>query len=116
MLRTLLGAALLAIAPVTLLAADFEQGRVIDGQRHVLDWRDRPAVENRILMERLDKLLPELMAETGIDMWLVMAREYAEDPVYLDGFEREVRAVHAAKLGRITAGQRMMVGTRMPPS
>ena len=82
MLRTLLGAALLAIAPVTLLAADFEQGRVIDGQRHVLDWRDRPAVENRILMERLDKLLPELMAETGIDMWLVMAREYAEDPVY----------------------------------
>ena len=51
-------------------------------ERAVLPWRDRPAVENRILNERLDELLPRLMDETDIDMWLVLAREYAEDPVY----------------------------------
>jgi hypothetical protein len=63
-----------------LQAAD--QGRVLTGERAVLPWRERPAVENRILEDRLDTLLPKLMEETGIDLWLVMAREYAEDPVY----------------------------------
>jgi hypothetical protein len=38
--------------------------------------------ENRILTERLDHLLPKLMEETGLDMWVVLNREYAEDPVY----------------------------------
>jgi hypothetical protein len=62
--------------------ADFDQGRVISGDRAVLPWRDRPAVENRVLTERLNRLLPALMKEAGIDMWLVIAREYVEDPVY----------------------------------
>lgn len=48
----------------------------------VLAARDRVAVENRILSDRLEHLLPALMAETGIDLWLVLNREYAEDPVY----------------------------------
>ncbi len=38
---------------------------------------------NQILRDRLDNLLPRLMRETGIDMWLVINREYVEDPVYL---------------------------------
>lgn len=42
----------------------------------------RVEVENRILEERLESLLPRLMKETGLDMWLVLSREYAEDPVY----------------------------------
>jgi len=44
--------------------------------------RERPAVENEILEHRLGHLLPPLMAEAGLDMWLVLSREYAEDPVY----------------------------------
>ncbi|MCK7594753.1 M24 family metallopeptidase [Pseudomarimonas salicorniae] len=48
----------------------------------VLAPRERVAVENRILRERLDTLLPRLMAETEIDLWLLIAREYNEDPVY----------------------------------
>ncbi len=48
----------------------------------VLSQRDRIAPENRMMNERLEKLLPQLMAETNIDLWLVMAREYAEDPVF----------------------------------
>lgn len=31
--------------------------------------------------ERLQTLLPELMRREGIDMWLIIAREYNEDPV-----------------------------------
>jgi hypothetical protein len=80
----LLAAALVAATamPPTVSAAEFEQGRVVDNDHAVLPRRERPAVENRILEQRLDTLLPTLMEEAGIDMWLVIAREYAEDPVY----------------------------------
>ena len=63
-------------------AQDFDQGRELRGEPAVLAPRERVAVENRILVERLDTLLPALMAETDIDLWLVLSREYAEDPVY----------------------------------
>ena len=33
------------------------------------------------LAERLETLVPKLMRENGIDMWILVAREYAEDPV-----------------------------------
>lgn len=48
----------------------------------VLDQRARVAPENQMMNERFEQLLPKLMAETNIDLWLVMAREYAEDPVF----------------------------------
>jgi hypothetical protein len=60
-----------------------EQGRVINGPGAVLPERERVAPVNKALRERLEGLLPQLMRETGIDMWLVINREYAEDPVYL---------------------------------
>ena len=44
--------------------------------------RARVEPENRILTERLETLLPRLLAEAGLDMWIVLNREYAEDPVY----------------------------------
>jgi hypothetical protein len=81
MLRTLLTLLLVSqVGPVS--AQAFEQGRFVGDDRAVLSLRDRPAAENRMLTERLETLLPGLMDETGIDMWLVIAREYAEDPVY----------------------------------
>jgi ATP-dependent helicase YprA (DUF1998 family) len=72
----LLAAALVAATamPPTVSAAEFEQGRVVDNDHAVLPRRERPAVENRILEQRLDTLLPTLMEEAGIDMWLVIAR------------------------------------------
>lgn len=63
-------------------ALAFDQGREVNGAPAVLAPRERVAVENRILQERLETLLPTLMAETKIDLWLVLSREYAEDPVY----------------------------------
>lgn len=64
--------------------SDFVQGRIIDGAGgHILPHRDRAPAVNRMLKDRLDNLLPTLMRETGIDLWIVINREYAEDPVYL---------------------------------
>lgn len=60
----------------------FEQGRIVTGERAVLPFRDRMAPQNAMTKDRLENLLPALMDETGIDMWLVINREYAEDPVY----------------------------------
>jgi Xaa-Pro aminopeptidase len=67
-------------------AADGEpsQGRRIDSAADftVLPAHARVDPENRILTDRLEHLLPGLMAEAGLDMWVVINREYAEDPVY----------------------------------
>jgi Xaa-Pro aminopeptidase len=48
----------------------------------VLSQRERVEPFNRILRDRLENLLPLLMRETGIDLWVVINREYAEDPVF----------------------------------
>lgn len=74
--------------------ATFAQGRVIDAPGAVLAPRDRVEPENRMLQQRLDTLLPALMKEADLDMWLVIAREYAEDPVY---FTLVPQPSHAAR-------------------
>lgn len=47
----------------------------------ILAPRERAALENRILRERLDTLIPQIMRAEGIDLWLLVAREYFEEPV-----------------------------------
>jgi Xaa-Pro aminopeptidase len=47
----------------------------------VLPERQRAAVIDEILEERMDNLLPKLMRERGIDMWVIISREYNEDPI-----------------------------------
>lgn len=47
----------------------------------ILAPRERAALENRILAERLDTLIPQIMRAEGIDLWLLVAREYFEEPV-----------------------------------
>ena len=47
----------------------------------VLPLRDRARLEDRMLAERLDQIVPALMREQKIDMWVLIAREYVEDPV-----------------------------------
>lgn len=71
------------VSPGLLFAAEPEQGRVIAETPSILSQRERTEPVNRMLTERLETLLPQLMREIGIDIWLVINREYAEDPVYL---------------------------------
>jgi len=47
----------------------------------VLNMRERAEVIDSWLNERVEKILPTLMQRTGIDMWLIISREYNEDPV-----------------------------------
>lgn len=49
--------------------------------QQVLSERERARVVDEILGERLNTLLPGLMDKAGIDMWVVISREYNEDPV-----------------------------------
>ena len=47
----------------------------------VLSEREQSSITDEILEERFNTILPALMERTGIDMWIVMSREYNEDPV-----------------------------------
>ncbi|MFZ4688346.1 MAG: M24 family metallopeptidase [Polymorphobacter sp.] len=47
----------------------------------ILSLKDRAAVQDGWLKARLDTIVPALMREHGIDMWVLVAREYLEDPV-----------------------------------
>jgi len=46
-----------------------------------LPLREQADVRDRWLTQRLLDLLPDLMDRAGIDLWLVIGREYNEDPV-----------------------------------
>jgi hypothetical protein len=47
----------------------------------ILPERERAAVVDNILEDRFENLLPKLMRREGIDMWVIISREYNEDPV-----------------------------------
>ena len=76
-------AALLAATPVLadtpLTLSETEQAA--PALPRILSPRERAALENRILAERLDTIIPQIMREEGIDLWLLVAREYFEEPV-----------------------------------
>lgn len=50
-------------------------------QNIVLSQREQARVIDEILDDRLRTILPGLMRRTGIDMWVVLSREYNEDPI-----------------------------------
>jgi hypothetical protein len=49
--------------------------------QQVLPMRERAHLINQILEDRLQNLLPSLMRREGIDMWVLISREYNEDPI-----------------------------------
>ena len=49
----------------------------------ILPLRQRAAIRNEWLRVRLDSYLPVLMKREDFDMWVVIAREYNEDPVIM---------------------------------
>ena len=52
----------------------------LNGQQ-ILSEEQRALLVDELLEERFNYLLPKLMDEEDIDMWLVISREYNEDPV-----------------------------------
>ena len=47
----------------------------------ILPMKERARVINELLEDKIQNYLPKLMADTGIDMWIVVSREYNEDPI-----------------------------------
>ena len=52
----------------------------------ILPLQKQIETKNRWLKNRLDNLLPQLMSKASIDMWVVIAKEYNEDPAMLTLF------------------------------
>ncbi len=47
----------------------------------ILPMRERATVRDALLKDRFETVLPEIMRRNDMDMWLIIAREYNEDPV-----------------------------------
>ena len=47
----------------------------------ILSPRERAEVVDAILADRLDRVVPQIMKIHQVDMWILVAREYLEDPV-----------------------------------
>ena len=71
----------------------------------ILSLKERARVIEEIQKDRFDNLLPKLMDETGIDMWVIITRKYNEDPViktllpptWLNARRRTILAFHYDK-------------------
>ncbi len=51
------------------------------GHSQILPQRERADIIDMVLEDRFNTLLPQLMDRTGFDMWILISREYNEDPV-----------------------------------
>ncbi len=65
---------------VLLLGMYFSAAAQVDPS-WILPVKDRAEWVDSMLAYRIDSLLPKLMKRTGIDMWILVSREYNEDPV-----------------------------------
>jgi len=54
---------------------------VFSAQAQVLSVKEQAATINEVLADRIDNLLPKLMDEAKVDCWLIISREYNEDPI-----------------------------------
>ncbi|MFO7568598.1 MAG: hypothetical protein R6W75_02280 [Smithellaceae bacterium] len=73
---------------VVLVAATLLATGTVPGKLHadpvvpdILSLRAQSDLCDDWLVKRLETLLPTLMERTGVDMWILIAREYVEDPV-----------------------------------
>ena len=61
----------------------YERVHASDYAAKILPLRRQAAIRDGWLRERLATVLPEVMRREGIDLWIVVAREYNEDPVLM---------------------------------
>jgi len=61
----------------------------------ILPLRERAKLQDAWLAKRLETVVPKLMREQGFDAWLIVAREYVEDPVLATMLDAE--SMHARR-------------------
>ncbi|MEP7116536.1 MAG: M24 family metallopeptidase [Acidobacteriota bacterium] len=73
-------ALVIALAGVTVpLGA---QVRYPDPAQRVLTQREQAPIQRDWIVKRFDTVMPMLMSREGIDMWVIVSREYNDDPVF----------------------------------
>jgi hypothetical protein len=70
------------LTPTTLLLVSSAVAQNVTPQRPFGTLREQARLQQEWLAERLDSVLPRLMREHDVDMWVVAMREYNEDPVF----------------------------------
>ncbi len=73
---------ILQVGVAALIAASPLAAQVNGLERPFGTLRDQAQLQQQWLEQRLDSVLPMLMREHGIEMWVVPMREYNEDPVF----------------------------------
>ena len=63
-------------------AAQQLRAPVAVGADRVLTHREQAALVRERIPDRFDTVLPDLLRRAGIDMWIVISREYNDDPVF----------------------------------
>ncbi|MDM7956809.1 M24 family metallopeptidase [Blastomonas sp.] len=71
------------IAPATALAQAPGNAAEAEAPAYpaILPLREQAKLRDAWLAQRLETVVPTLMREQGVDMWVLVAREYVEDPV-----------------------------------
>jgi Metallopeptidase family M24 len=72
----------LPLAPILALALTLAPARVDAQERPLGTLREQAQVRQEWLRLRLERVLPRLMREHGVQMWIIPVREYNEDPVF----------------------------------
>ena len=47
----------------------------------ILSLKERSIIIDKIIKERTEDLLPKIMQKESVDMWVLITREYNEDPI-----------------------------------
>ncbi|MGE0042292.1 MAG: M24 family metallopeptidase [Vicinamibacterales bacterium] len=81
MIRRTLATAL-TLATVTGLAGNAQAPVYPDPAVRVLTHREQAPIVKGWIAKRFDTVLPMLMRREGIDMWIIVSREYNDDPVF----------------------------------
>lgn len=71
----------LSIRPICVIVVLYFLSASFGLKGQILSEKDRAARYDELLNERIHQVLPQLMDQSGIDMWVLISREYNEDPI-----------------------------------
>ncbi|MEZ5419841.1 MAG: M24 family metallopeptidase [Vicinamibacterales bacterium] len=80
--RALRWSAAVAVLLVTAATPGAQAPAYPDPAQRVLTHREQAPLVKGWIQKRFDTVMPQLMARTGIDMWIIVSREYNDDPVF----------------------------------
>ena len=95
LLSTALAASLMLASPASAQSAGNTAEAEAPDYPAVLPLREQAKLRDAWLAQRLETVVPALMREQGVDMWVLIAREYDEDPVVATMLD--ARSMHARR-------------------